>query len=168
MVGLVVERGRVLIPDAAVGHARDRVRVRAANCSKFSRGPTERVELACDPSQRSREPGSGTEKGGTEITGKLVRDLIPEIIQATGRDVDVLVLDNEAYIAELHAKLHEEASELAEASADEVSKELADVLEVVRAIAEAYGLDMSSIDQVREAKRAERGGFTRRLYLYTA
>ena len=97
--------------------------------------------------------------------GKLVRDRIPEIIRADGREPDVRTLDDAEYLHELHVKLHEEADELAAASGDQVAEELADVLEVVQAIARANGVDMGQVGRVADRKRSDRGGFNDRAYL---
>jgi predicted house-cleaning noncanonical NTP pyrophosphatase (MazG superfamily) len=65
----------------------------------------------------------------------------------------------------LRAKLLEEARETQAAPEGQLLSELADVLEVLRALAAAH--DMSWDDIVSEAgrKRAERGGFDERILL---
>ena len=96
---------------------------------------------------------------------KLVRDQIPEIIAAAGSQPVTRVLDQAGYQAALRTKLLEEAREAQEAPDGELASELADVLEVLKALAAAY--DMSWDDVVAEAdrKRAERGGFGDRIFL---
>ena len=96
---------------------------------------------------------------------KLVRDQIPEIIAAAGRQPVTRVLDQAGYQAALRTKLLEEAREAEEAADGQLASELADVLEVLQALAAAY--DMSWEDVVSEAgrKRAERGGFDQRIFL---
>jgi predicted house-cleaning noncanonical NTP pyrophosphatase (MazG superfamily) len=70
---------------------------------------------------------------------KLVRDQIPDIIAAAGRQPSTRILDHASYQVALRTKLLEEARE-AEAAADEqLASELADVLEVLRALATAPG-----------------------------
>ncbi|TYB45568.1 nucleoside triphosphate pyrophosphohydrolase [Actinomadura chibensis] len=101
----------------------------------------------------------------TIVYGKLVRDRIPEIIEAGGRTAKVRVLAEAELVGALMAKLAEETEELRDAAPDERLGELADIHEVLAALAEAHGF---SDEQVREAahrKRAERGGFSRRLWL---
>ena len=93
---------------------------------------------------------------------KLVRDRIPEIVAAAGGRCEVRELGREEYAAELRVKLVEEAREYA-ASGD--LAELADVLEVVRAIAEHVGIDWEDLERIRLRKQEERGGFERRLLL---
>lgn len=66
---------------------------------------------------------------------KLVRDRIPEIIQSQGHRAVTHVLDDDSYHAALLAKLVEEAQEARDASAQELPAELADVLQVLQALA---------------------------------
>jgi predicted house-cleaning noncanonical NTP pyrophosphatase (MazG superfamily) len=96
---------------------------------------------------------------------KLVRDQIPEIIAAAGGQPVTRVLDQAGYQAALRIKLLEEAREAQAAPDGQLASELADVLEVLKALAAAY--DMSWEDVVSEAdrKRAERGGFGKRIFL---
>ena len=96
---------------------------------------------------------------------KLVRDRIPAIISADGRRPVVEVLAPEQRRAALLAKLLEEADEAVRADADDVVEELADVLEVLRALAGDVGLSMADVTAVADRKRAERGGFEGGLYL---
>ncbi|MFE9323529.1 nucleoside triphosphate pyrophosphohydrolase [Nocardia sp. NPDC052278] len=98
--------------------------------------------------------------------GKLVRDLIPEIIRATGRAPAVRVLDAQGYENALHDKLLEEAAELRQATThDERLTEAADVLEVLRALSIFSGFTLDDVIRAAEQKRIERGGFTDRLWL---
>ena len=97
--------------------------------------------------------------------GKLVRDKIPDIIRADGREPDLRRLDEQEYQLELHAKLREEAAELAGATGNEVAEELADVLEVVQAIARINGVSMDDVVDLAKQKRADRGAFDQRWYL---
>lgn len=96
---------------------------------------------------------------------KLVRDQIPTIIAADGCRPVTRVLDPAGYEAALRAKLLEEAHEVQAAPDGHLASELADVLEVLKALAAAH--DMSWQDVVSEAsrKRAERGGFDNRIFL---
>lgn len=93
---------------------------------------------------------------------KLVRDRIPELIASAGERPDVRVAADGEYRAFLRAKLLEEAGEYA--AADDPG-ELADVVEVVYALAAAHGVSAEELDRMRRAKAAERGGFERRLVL---
>lgn len=97
--------------------------------------------------------------------GKLVRDRIPEIIREGGGDPAMTVLGDADYRRALLEKLFEESTELSEAPATEVAEEIADVLEVLRAIATLHGHEWADIEKVAEVKRAERGAFLERVYL---
>lgn len=91
---------------------------------------------------------------------KLVRDRIPEIIEAKGNSCTVSVLSEAEYRDKLSEKLVEEAKEFLESRSEE---EMADVLEVFLALAKAYGF--KDIEDIRIRKAEERGGFEKRLLL---
>ena len=93
--------------------------------------------------------------------GKLVRDKIPEIIEAGGATPLTRILETEEYLACLEAKLDEEVQEFHESKSPE---ELADILEVVYALAEAQGCSRQQLLAVYEKKNAARGGFAKRIY----
>ena len=93
---------------------------------------------------------------------KLVRDLIPDIIEASGKTCVYETLPAEKYILMLDAKLDEE---LAEYHKDQNLEELADLLEVIRAAAIARGYTLEELEQVRAEKAAKRGGFEKRILL---
>lgn len=98
--------------------------------------------------------------------GKLVRDRIPEIIRQSGRTPHVTTLAEQAYRRALHDKLLEEAGELRQAqNRDEAADELADILEVLTALAATYELTLDTITEAARSKRAGRGGFEMRLWL---
>ncbi|MBR6666847.1 MAG: nucleoside triphosphate pyrophosphohydrolase [Clostridia bacterium] len=98
----------------------------------------------------------------TVIHGKLVRDRIPEIIESAGKRCQTRILVEEEYLAALDAKLHEE---LAEYQADKSMEELADLLEVMMAVAEARGHSFAEIEALRREKAEKRGGFRQRIWL---
>jgi predicted house-cleaning noncanonical NTP pyrophosphatase (MazG superfamily) len=96
---------------------------------------------------------------------KLVRDGIPRIIEAGGGQPVTRVLDQAAYLAALRAKLIEEAEEAQAASDGQLRLELADVLEVLQALAAAQGLSWEDVVAEAARKRDERGGFDQRIVL---
>jgi predicted house-cleaning noncanonical NTP pyrophosphatase (MazG superfamily) len=96
------------------------------------------------------------------VYNKLVRDRIPAIIASEGRQAEVRVLDEAAYLTALRATLVEEAEEH-RAAGD--AAELVDVLEVVYALAAASGISPEQLERDRRRKREERGGFEERLLL---
>lgn len=93
---------------------------------------------------------------------KLIRDRIPEIIESAGKKCIVEVMDDNTYIEYLDRKLGEE---LAEYQADKSLEELADLLEVMYAVAEARGYSIEELERVRKAKAEKRGGFKKKLCL---
>ncbi len=93
---------------------------------------------------------------------KLVRDKIPQIIEAAGKTCTCSVLPEEEYLSLLDIKLNEEVAEYQESGALE---ELADILEVIRAIIAIRGSSIGEVEAIREAKREERGGFEQRILL---
>ncbi|MFF0306929.1 phosphoribosyl-ATP pyrophosphohydrolase [Streptosporangium sp. NPDC004379] len=97
--------------------------------------------------------------------GKLIRDRIPEIIEADGATAEVRVLDESELVPALMAKLIEEADELRQAGPDERLGELADIYEVLAALTGALGLSEEQIREAARRKQTERGGFSRRLWL---
>ena len=93
---------------------------------------------------------------------KLVRDRIPEIIEASGKICKTAILDDAEYLRMLDAKLDEE---LAEYHKDQNIEELADLLEVVYAAAIARGCTVGELEQVRKQKVQKRGAFQSRILL---
>lgn len=93
---------------------------------------------------------------------KLVRDKIPEIIERSGKTSVTSVLSEAEYIEMLDKKLNEELAEYQESKSLE---ELADLLEVIRAVAVARGSSMDEIENIRKNKSDARGGFEKRLLL---
>lgn len=96
---------------------------------------------------------------------KLVRDRIPELIRREGRTCATAVLSPSEYIATLKDKLVEEAQEAARADAAGLLAELADIREVVDALAAATGISAPELLQEQTRRRAERGGFENRICL---
>ncbi|MBE6563648.1 MAG: phosphoribosyl-ATP pyrophosphohydrolase [Ruminococcaceae bacterium] len=97
---------------------------------------------------------------------KLVRDRIPEIIEAKGEKPVTKILTDEEYWSSLFEKALEELDEVKTADdLDETKKELADLLEVVRAMAEHKGFSLSEIIEEADRKASERGKFENKIYL---
>ena len=93
---------------------------------------------------------------------KLVRDRIPEIIEGKGKRCVTRVMEHDEYIEMLDAKLDEE---LAEYHKDQNLEELADLMEVILAAAEARGYTIEQLENVRLEKKEQRGAFKKRLLL---
>jgi predicted house-cleaning noncanonical NTP pyrophosphatase (MazG superfamily) len=96
---------------------------------------------------------------------KLVRDKIPEIIEADGMTVVTRVIEDDAeFLSESILKVGEETAELAVATTpEEQREEAADLLEIAMAIAKHLGFD--EVEAIRLKKLEERGGFDDKIFL---
>ena len=97
-----------------------------------------------------------------KVYNKLVRDKIPEIIEADGKSCKTKILSDEEYIKMIDAKLDEE---LAEYHKDQNIEELADLMEVIYAATEARGYSMEQLEAVRLDKVEKRGAFKEKILL---
>ncbi|HEY8364732.1 MAG TPA: nucleoside triphosphate pyrophosphohydrolase [Haloplasmataceae bacterium] len=93
---------------------------------------------------------------------KLVRDNIPSIIKSNNNQVITHIADDTEYIEALFSKIMEEIEEFKQSPNEE---ELADILEVVYALASVYQIEMSNVIKVKDEKRKERGGFDKKIIL---
>ncbi len=97
---------------------------------------------------------------------KLVRDRILEIIEKNGHTYTYSILDEAAYQRELRSKLQEELQEYLDAETDKDSvEELADLIEVIYALAKIHGASAEALEAVRQQKSEARGGFEKRIFL---
>lgn len=91
---------------------------------------------------------------------KVIRDKIPDQISTRGESSEVVRLSGDALVLALRRKLVEEAFEALDAAAGtDLVAELADVQEVVRAIASAIGITDEQLNEERLRKLRKRGGF---------
>lgn len=97
-----------------------------------------------------------------KVFNKLVRDKIPEIIEANGESAEIEILDDQRFLQELHEKLFEEANEFVE---EDSVEELADLMEVIYAIARLRGIDLEEVEKVRKEKAQKRGAFEKKIFL---
>jgi predicted house-cleaning noncanonical NTP pyrophosphatase (MazG superfamily) len=93
---------------------------------------------------------------------KLVRDRIPEIMEKKGQKPIVRIANKNEYADLLARKLQEEVDEFIEKPSAE---ELADILEVIDAIAENMKISKDGFESIRKKKAEERGGFRKKLVL---
>ncbi len=95
-----------------------------------------------------------------ENYNKLVRDKIPEILDAKNISYEKRLASPEEYKTELIKKLGEEIKEFAEAGDLE---ELADIVEVIEALKQLP--EYSGVEAIRLKKKEERGGFDQKIIL---
>jgi predicted house-cleaning noncanonical NTP pyrophosphatase (MazG superfamily)/NTP pyrophosphatase (non-canonical NTP hydrolase) len=88
---------------------------------------------------------------------KLVRDRIPEIIRADGLEPVIRTAGPAEYASRLRDKLGEEVAEFLASDSD--PGELADILEVVYALAASAGTGPAELEALRAAKAASNGAF---------
>ena len=93
---------------------------------------------------------------------KLVRDRIPEIIKKNGGKCEFHIATKEEFVPMLTQKLLEEVEELIE---NPCAEEIADVLEVIEAIARLKSIGIDEIKTKKLDKRTERGSFNKRIVL---
>lgn len=97
---------------------------------------------------------------------KLVRDHIPDMIRSRDGEPIVRVLNDEEYWEYLLKKDIEELEEVKKTeSLAERKEELADKLELIRAMAEYNGFRLEDIIEEADRKKQKNGGFQKRLLL---
>lgn len=93
---------------------------------------------------------------------KLVRDKIPEIIKGDGKEPIFYIADSDEYSFTLLQKLNEEVEEF---RGNNNVEELADIMEVIYAIAEHKVFGKEKLESIRLIKASERGIFKNRFIL---
>lgn len=99
------------------------------------------------------------------IFDKLVRDNIPQIIEDRGGKAEIRILSDEEYPVYLERKLDEEVGEY---HRDKTAEELADILEVVYALASAIGCSREELQAIYQKKHDARGGFEKKILLMSS
>ncbi|MGB5823660.1 MAG: nucleoside triphosphate pyrophosphohydrolase [Proteocatella sp.] len=93
---------------------------------------------------------------------KLVRNKIPQIIEADNKKVVYEILSDAEYMTMLDDKLNEENTEYQDSKNIE---KLADILEVVYTIAMVNGISPGELEEMREIKAEKRGDFSGKVFL---
>ncbi len=101
-----------------------------------------------------------------KVFNKLVRDGIPEIIIKDNRKPITRILSEDDYKKELEKKLLEEYNEvLGTSTSEERIEELADMLEVIQALAVLENKTLNDVNRAAKQKRLKRGGFEKKIFL---
>ena len=93
---------------------------------------------------------------------KLVRNRIPDIIRASGRNVSIHIARRDEYRDELYKKLDEEVKEITESPSIE---EAADLFEVFLAICKVEGWSLDELEKERVDKAEAKGSFDNRIII---
>ncbi len=100
-----------------------------------------------------------------KIYNKLVRDNIPNIIKGNGGEPYTRILDDKEYKEELEKKLNEEYQEVLEASGKDRVEELADMVEIINALANLENSTLEEVIEIAKEKALKRGAFKDKVYL---
>ena len=93
---------------------------------------------------------------------KLVRDNIPKIIEKSGKSALIDTLSDKDYEIFLERKLDEEVQEYHDSKDIE---ELADILEILIALAKIQGCSFSDLVNLQTKKAREKGSFSKKILL---
>ena len=99
------------------------------------------------------------------IYNKLVRDKIPNIIKEKGETPIIKTLNEIEYKKELENKLYEEYKEVIESNGNDRIEELADMLEVIKALAKLEKRNLNDVLTIADEKSKKRGGFEEKIFL---
>lgn len=100
------------------------------------------------------------------VYNKLVRDLIPQVIENSGSRFSTRILDKSEHLTEVKNKFYEEMKEFeATDNRKDALEELADILELIHAALPIFEATYEELEQIRIAKKEKRGGFNDGVYL---
>lgn len=116
------------------------------------------LQALCFACNRAKRDGDDTD---WRRRHKLVRDHVPSLIAAEGRVPYVVRLKGPKLKEALREKLIEEVGEYLDSGNVE---ELADVAEVLQALAAEHGVDAEDLGLLQKKKRESKGGFKKGLY----
>ena len=103
------------------------------------------------------------------IYNKLVRDRVSAMLMGSGHKTVSKILVGKDLLTALRAKIDEELVEYdATLDDDQAAGELADILEVVMAIALQRGYDEEAIERLRAVKTLEHGAYGMGYFLIKA
>ncbi|TQR18842.1 nucleoside triphosphate pyrophosphohydrolase [Psychrobacillus soli] len=100
------------------------------------------------------------------VYNKLVRDLIPQVIENTGSKFTTRTLDPPEHLTEIKKKLFEEVQEFqVTTNHQDALEELADILELIHAALPIHEATYEDLEKRRIAKKEKRGGFEEGIFL---
>lgn len=100
------------------------------------------------------------------VYNKLVRDLIPQIIEKSGSKFTTRTLEPSEHLTEIKNKLFEEVKEFSETNnRKDAIEELSDILELIHAALPIYEASYEELEQTRITKNKKRGGFENGIFL---
>jgi predicted house-cleaning noncanonical NTP pyrophosphatase (MazG superfamily) len=103
------------------------------------------------------------------VQNKLWRDRAIELMEKQGSVIHWKRLEDGPFDEALRSKLVEEAQEVVNArSTEELCEELADLMELVSSLCQVHDISQERIQQARQKKCAERGGYEERKYVTIA
>ena len=100
-----------------------------------------------------------------QIYNKLVRDKIPEIIEANGEKPITRILDDEEYKIELEKKLNEEYQEVLKVTGKDRVEELADMIEVIKFLSKLENATLDDVIAKAKEKGRKKGTFENKVFL---
>lgn len=99
---------------------------------------------------------------------KLIRDNIIEIIKSKWEKCNYYIADNITYTKKLYEKLIEESNEVINSkNKDELTEEIADLLEVINTICFDNDIDKNKLEEVKKKKKFEKWWFSKKIILKT-
>lgn len=100
------------------------------------------------------------------VYNKLVRDKILEFIELEGLAYNARILEPSEILSEVKEKMIEEAKEFRTTeTVNESVEELADILELLHTALSVLGVTYEELEEVRQQKKENRGGFEKAIYL---
>lgn len=95
------------------------------------------------------------------FVGRLVRDLVPRLVQEDGHELTFRALQPEEKPAHIKRKIVEEAERLLGGDATIEVEKIADLLELLETLIRERGVDRERLRHVKDGKKRRRGSFER-------